>query len=323
MGVGLVIAVLGLGSTFAANIQINNDTTEFGQGVTRTVYCGEGEDEITITPVSRFVNGRSNRSEAIEAIPARWIAPTWSGTPTFQEVSDESSKNRFESTYVNDTTGASSTIRGYWVSSRSSSNYYTGNNNSPSGYVFVPQAVGNSNSNYVTRSLSTSTSGSQKYGYWKFQSWTPGSMSVAVAGVPSVTSRSESKFELKSITVSDIDGECEGRDFILSAYGAEGDSPVPLINSKKFITVLFEDVSRTAPAVFSFNRTGRTDRPTRFATVTNENNGKFIITFVTEDNDLLDTRDFENIVIETQDDVLGNWSPGNYVDDEDDEGDDD
>jgi len=56
MGFGLVIAVLGIGSTFAANININNnDTSEFGQGFTETVYCGTAVD-ITVQPISAFVN---------------------------------------------------------------------------------------------------------------------------------------------------------------------------------------------------------------------------------------------------------------------------
>jgi len=56
MGAGLVVAVLGIGSTFAANININGDeTSEFGQGFTETVYCGTAVD-ITVTPISAFVN---------------------------------------------------------------------------------------------------------------------------------------------------------------------------------------------------------------------------------------------------------------------------
>jgi hypothetical protein len=56
MGIGLVIAVLGVGSTLASTITINsNNTAEFGQGVQRTVYCG-GNKEITVTPVSKYIN---------------------------------------------------------------------------------------------------------------------------------------------------------------------------------------------------------------------------------------------------------------------------
>jgi hypothetical protein len=56
MGIGLVIAVLGVGSTLASTITINDGTrTEFGQGVQKTVYCG-GNKSITVTPVSKYIN---------------------------------------------------------------------------------------------------------------------------------------------------------------------------------------------------------------------------------------------------------------------------
>jgi len=56
MGIGMVIAVLGVGSTLASTITINGGTnTEFGQGVQRTVYCG-GDKEITVKPISSYLN---------------------------------------------------------------------------------------------------------------------------------------------------------------------------------------------------------------------------------------------------------------------------
>ena len=56
MGIGLVIAVLGVGSTLASTITINSgQNTEFGQGVQRTVYCG-GNKEISVKPISSYVN---------------------------------------------------------------------------------------------------------------------------------------------------------------------------------------------------------------------------------------------------------------------------
>jgi hypothetical protein len=57
LGVGLLIAVLGIGSTFAASITINGigNTTEFGQGVERTVFCG-GSQSITVAPVTTYRN---------------------------------------------------------------------------------------------------------------------------------------------------------------------------------------------------------------------------------------------------------------------------
>lgn len=57
MGIGLVIAVLGIGSTFASSITINPaGNTEFGQGVEKTVYCGGSTGTLTVTPVSSYRN---------------------------------------------------------------------------------------------------------------------------------------------------------------------------------------------------------------------------------------------------------------------------
>ena len=78
MGIGLVIAVLGVGSTLASTITINGGTNkEFGQGVQRTVYCG-GNKEITVTPVSSYLNvaepmpseSESSRSESESESPS-------------------------------------------------------------------------------------------------------------------------------------------------------------------------------------------------------------------------------------------------------------
>ena len=58
VGIGLLVAVLGIGSTLAANITINGgNSAEFGQGVQRTVYCGSGASyPITVTPISSYSN---------------------------------------------------------------------------------------------------------------------------------------------------------------------------------------------------------------------------------------------------------------------------
>jgi hypothetical protein len=64
MGIGLVFAVLGIGSTFASSITINSpDTaTEFGQGVQRTIYCGNSQQTLKVVPVSAYKNGNSSAS---------------------------------------------------------------------------------------------------------------------------------------------------------------------------------------------------------------------------------------------------------------------
>jgi len=58
VGFALIAAVLGVGSTIAANITINGgQTAEFGQGAQHTIYCGAGHDEgvkIELTPFSKY-----------------------------------------------------------------------------------------------------------------------------------------------------------------------------------------------------------------------------------------------------------------------------
>lgn len=56
--VGSVVSLVGIGSTFAANISLNQgDNVEFGQGVAQTAACDE--DGFSITPVSSYDNARS------------------------------------------------------------------------------------------------------------------------------------------------------------------------------------------------------------------------------------------------------------------------
>ena len=57
VGIGLVAAVLGVGSTFASTITLNNGgATEFGQGISTTIYCGGAQQTVHVTPVSVFDN---------------------------------------------------------------------------------------------------------------------------------------------------------------------------------------------------------------------------------------------------------------------------
>jgi hypothetical protein len=57
LGVGLLVAVLGIGSTFAANITLNGgNATESGQGVQSVVYCGGVSQTVTATPFTSYKN---------------------------------------------------------------------------------------------------------------------------------------------------------------------------------------------------------------------------------------------------------------------------
>jgi hypothetical protein len=86
VGVGLVAAIAGIGSTLATNINLNGgNDTEFGQGVAETIYCGadqEDEADVIVTPISTYVNSSLITGKA--AVPSVWVNPTWTGTPTFK-----------------------------------------------------------------------------------------------------------------------------------------------------------------------------------------------------------------------------------------------
>jgi hypothetical protein len=66
LGVGALAAVLGIGSTLAANIALNGGgNVEFGQGVATTAAC---DNDITLTPVSTFSNTEEDSAFAMTAI---------------------------------------------------------------------------------------------------------------------------------------------------------------------------------------------------------------------------------------------------------------
>jgi hypothetical protein len=57
VGITLIAATIGIGTTLASNITLNNNqNVEFGQGVAQTVACETTEAGITVTPLSSFNN---------------------------------------------------------------------------------------------------------------------------------------------------------------------------------------------------------------------------------------------------------------------------
>ena len=69
LGVGLLAAVFGIGSTFAANITLNGgNATESGQGVQSVVYCGGTSQTVTATPFSSYKNTLTSPKFSISGI---------------------------------------------------------------------------------------------------------------------------------------------------------------------------------------------------------------------------------------------------------------
>jgi len=91
VNIGLVLAVLSLGSTLASNIRINSGALEFGQGVAHVVTCS-GEDFVTITPRSKFINDVQDESFKFNTIELTHIpASCWGKRFLFQAYDSEGS----------------------------------------------------------------------------------------------------------------------------------------------------------------------------------------------------------------------------------------
>ena len=74
LGVGLLAVVVGIGSTFAANITLNGGSaTESGQGVQSVVYCGGISQTVTATPFTSYKNTATNAKFNITGIKVTGI----------------------------------------------------------------------------------------------------------------------------------------------------------------------------------------------------------------------------------------------------------
>jgi hypothetical protein len=218
MGVGLLAAVLGFGSTFAADILINNNNqSEFGQGVAQTVYCGkDNPTKITVKPMSSFVN-----SELIPEVTElrSWVPAVGTGKKFVDVSSSINTDVSTGVTYIDTQTGLTITNgRGYWIKSRTDNDYYDdgARTTAPNSYpIFVPQVSVTTTSSFFGRSSS-----STRYGFYEYDTWTNGYSRVDRAAAPASTT--PSKFELSGVEISNIPASCSGKNFVISAYGETG-----------------------------------------------------------------------------------------------------
>jgi hypothetical protein len=83
LGAGVLVGALALGSTFAANINLNgNSDVEFGQGVVTTTACDD--DGITVTPFSTFINQAGGGEHRMSSIRISGIDSTSCNGKTFR-----------------------------------------------------------------------------------------------------------------------------------------------------------------------------------------------------------------------------------------------
>ena len=282
MGVGLLVAVLGLGSTFAANITLNSPggTTEFGQGVSQTVYCG-GAESVVITPISSYSN-------------------TVVGSPTGGSAED-SFTARFGNTYSSSyfdfatTAVAYSTvngIQGWWLT------------NTGTTTLASNQALSNVKTNASTYVFTEKTTRSGVSGYYKVNTVTTAKVTITPAVAPTPGATTPASFKVGGVLISNIPTSCTGVDFVVSAYGATGSTATTLISSGatnvKEVAVYYTRIPGSA--VSSIDRTTTT---TSSLVSASQTSGTIKITFDTASGTPLLASDLYKLVVETQQEAIG------------------
>ena len=298
MGVGLLAAVLGFGSTFAASITLNQPggTTEFGQGVTQTVYCG-GDQSVTITPLSAYQN-----SVKSDDTPARETSTATAKVLDYNESKgDVTTTSSLRVTIFSSSsssvprwnTGVSvGQISGYWVTSAtSSSNTAVAATEAQikAGTVyFAPETASNSgkykrvdeSKDFDSRSLVLQT-GSPRI---------PGTITTPAS------------FKVGGVLISDIPPACLGVNFVVSSYGETGTAQ-SLISSGA-------DVVKEAAALWTSSSDAivaskdRTKPVSTSLVSASQSSTTLKFTFNTGSGVALSANDLYKLIVETQEDAL-------------------
>ena len=281
MGVGLLAAVLGFGSTFAANITLNSPdgTTEFGQGVAQTVYCG-GEASVTITPISSYSNtviGASSGGSSEDSFIGKFANQYYSNS-YFVEYSGSTSTVNGRTGWWLTGTGTGATV----ASNQSLSNV----KNNSSTYVFSERAYKSGN-----------------YGYYKVNTVTTEKVVITPAVAPTPGPTTPASFKVGGVMISNIPAACAGVDFVVSAYGVTGSTAMNLISgggtSVKEVAVNWTRVPGSA--VSSIDRTSPVTSSLVSATQTLTS---LKIAFDTSAGTALTATDLYKLVVETQEDAI-------------------
>ena len=294
MGIGLIVAVLGIGSTFASNITLNSPEgdTEFGQGVTQTVYCG-GDKSVTITPLSSYQNtvvGSGTAGISAVTFSARYVNSSgWSdydaSTSARVTINGSSSGSvpRWQS---------QSEKKGWWLSSPTSTSIISPQPTltqvaaNPSNYYFVAES-----------SSGEFRKGSSPSSYSSFVIIT----SNAVAPVPGATT--PASFKMGGVLISDIPPECEGVNFVISSFAETGNAQTLISSGSdvvKEVAVHWTGTSNSS-AISSKDRTALVTTSLVSAT---QNTDSLKVAFDSASGTALTASDLYKIVVETQEDAI-------------------
>ena len=294
MGFGLVIAVLGIGSTFASNITLNSPegNTEFGQGVTQTVYCG-GDKSVTITPLSSYQN------TVVGSGTAGISAVTFTARVVNSSGSNEYNASTSARTTINDDDSESvprwqsrSEKKGWWLSNPTSTSII---NPQPT----LNQVAANPSNYYFAEESDTGEfkKGSSSSSYSNFVIIT----SNAVAPVPGATT--PASFNMGGVLISDIPPECEGVNFVISSFAETGNAQTLISSGSdvvKEVAVYWTGTSNSS-AISSKDRTALVTTSLVSAT---QNTDSLKVAFNSASGTALTASDLYKIVVETQEDAI-------------------
>jgi hypothetical protein len=277
MGFGLIIAVLGLGSTFAASININGgQDTEFGQGSTRTVYCG-GDEQVTIAPISTYVN--TVLATPADTFTARFARSYFTNLMAFTETNVEPS-------IVNGK-------RGWWLTNLDRSNLAPNQSlaavevNSAT-YVFSEE-LRRDNFEYAGDPANAAD-----LGYFKVRSSDPGQ----VVKTPAIEA-SEATFRTAGVIISDIPEACDDVVFVLSFFGETGTAQTMISKDGEEVKEVAYNWYSTVGAAYEVSRNRTSYIPTNLVTAdTTVDSLKFIFNSVGAT--AIEADDLDKIIIETQ-----------------------
>ena len=305
MGFGLVIAVLGIGSTFASNIILNSPdlTTEFGQGVTETVYCG-GDQTVTVTPISAYQNTvKSDDIPAQDSIRANVKVLSTDYDDTEGEVT-VSNPNTYRVTIKSRSDAgiprwgldvSTSQTTGFWITSPTSSsnvvvlptNTQLANNYPTANYFFARES---STGKYKKVKSSTSDVDTRQVILQNATSLIPGAITNAA------------DFKVGGVLISKIPDECIGVNFVISSYAETGSAQTLISSGADVVKEVAARWNGTSDVI-----TASKDRtfpvPTSLVTAT-QNSKSLKFMFTTDSGTALSADSLYKLIVETQEDAL-------------------
>jgi hypothetical protein len=299
MGVGLLAAVLGFGSTLAANIQINgNEQTEFGQGVAETVFCGGNEANVVVRPFSRYQNtviGTSTPEISEVSFMGRYVTPV---------VNIFNSKNA-DTSKTTTISGSTSGSVPRWDNRPTKTGWWLSRANSDS--IIDPQptlmeVAENPSIYYFAEEYRTGK-------YYKASLNIPGisyssSKVITTAFVAAVESPTiPASFRMAGVSISDIPEECEYVDFVLSAFGETGTALTLISGNSVDVKEVAYKWSGLSGSLYTVSKDRNSFVSTDLVTA-NTTADSLTFVFNSEKGTALSPTDLKKIVIETQEDVF-------------------